>query len=500
MLEDSRWDVLIRNAEIYDGSGDPPFRADIALRGERIARIGHLPGNGGVTIDATGMALAPGFIDVHSHDDVAVFLHPEMAFKVMQGVTTELVGNCGLGPAPFPAAAQMFRTFHARAEWPEWKGHKGYLQALAEAPASLNVAVLVGHGTIRLETMGTERRPPGQRDLAAMQRTVNEGLDAGAFGLSTGLIYEPGRYAEPDEICALAKEAATAGGLYATHMRNEAAGLLDSISETLHVGEAAGIPVQVSHHKAAGRENWGLIRDSLCLLEKARARGLDATADQYPYTAASTALIAVLQNDAFNERGRDGGLGRVNPEDVLIASAPKHPEYEGKTLRDLCETFGLEPEAAARRVVDEEGLSALAVVEVMDEQDVRTVMRHPSTMIGSDGIPAIDGKPHPRLYGTFPRVLGRYARDQQILSMAEAVHRMTGFPATKFRIAERGFVREGLFADLVIFDPRTIRDTATFHDPHRFPAGIVHVFVNGVAVVRDGRHTAERPGKGLRRS
>jgi N-acyl-D-amino-acid deacylase len=500
MSENDRWDVLIRDAEVYDGGGAPPFRADVALRGERIVRVGKLGGTGGVTIDAHGLAVAPGFIDVHSHDDVAVFLHPEMDFKVMQGVTTDVVGNCGLGPAPFPAAAHLFRSLHARDDLPTWNGHAGYLNALAASPASLNVALLVGHGTTRLAAMGGEGRAPEGQELAAMQRTVAEGLEAGAFGLSTGLIYEPGRHAAPPEIVALAKLAAGARGLYASHMRNEAAGLLDSIAETLHVGEVAGVPVQVSHHKAAGRENWGRTRDSLRLLDEARARGLDATADQYPYTAASTALAAVIQNDALNDRGLDGGLGRVRPADVLIASAPGHPEYEGRTLGDLSRALGLDAEAAARKVVDAEGLSAIAVVEVMDEQDVRAVMRHPTTMIGSDGIPSLDGKPHPRLYGTFPRVLGRYAREAGLFPMAEAIHRMTGFPATKFRLAERGFVREGLFADLVVFDPQRVRDTATFGEPHRFPLGIRHVFVNGVAVVRDGRHTGARPGKALRRS
>jgi N-acyl-D-aspartate/D-glutamate deacylase len=237
----------------------------------------------------------------------------------------------------------------------------------------------------------------------------------------------------------------------------------------------------------------------LRLLEEARSRGLDATADQYPYTAGSTVLHAIVQNYAFSEQGEHGGIGRVEPKNVLFASTPRHPAYEGKTLQDLCDQFGLSAEAAARRVLEEEGLGAVVIVEIMDEADVRTVLRHPTTMIGSDGIPAAGANPHPRLYGTFPRVLGRYARAEGLLSLEEAVHRMTGFPATKFQLRDRGFIRAGLYADLVLFDPQTVIDTGTYTDPRRYPVGIRHVFVNGVQVVRDGQHTGARPGRALRR-
>jgi N-acyl-D-amino-acid deacylase len=499
-MNSNRWDVLIRHATVYDGSGSPPFIADVALRGDRIAAVGqNLDGNCGTVVEATGLALASGFIDVHSHDDLAVFLSPEMDFKVMQGVTTDVVGNCGMGAAPYDAASLFFRALYPDAELPSWNGYKGYLQALDQDPPSVNVAALVGHNSLRFAALGNAQRAPTAGEMARMRDALQEGLAAGAFGLSTGLIYEPGRYAQTDEIVALAREVSVVGGLYTTHMRNEAGGLLESVREALHIGEAGGVSVQISHHKASGKENWGRVQDSLRLLEEAQVRGLDATADQYPYTSGSTVLAAVVQNNALNEHGKDGGIGRIEPKDLLFASTPHHPEYEGKTLQHLSERFGLPAEASARRVLEEEGIGAVVVLEMMDESDVRTVMRHPSTMIGSDGVPAAGAKPHPRLYGTFPRVLGRYARTEGLLSLEEAIYRMTGFPATKFRLRERGFVRAGFYADLVVFDPATILDTGTYDDPRQYPVGMHQVFVNGVQVMRDGCHTGTRPGRGLRR-
>jgi len=344
--------------------------------------------------------------------------------------------------------------------------------------------------------MGNAQREPSGEEFARMRGWLREALEAGAVGLSTGLIYEPGRYARTDEIVTLAREMARTGGLYASHMRNEARGLLDSVRETIRIGEEAGVPIQISHHKASGRENWGMVRDSLRLIEEARARGIDVTADQYPYTSGSTILAAVLQNGAFDEG--QGGIGRVPGDKVLFASTPRHPEREGMTLKQLCDQWGLSERAAAERIVAEEGAGAVVVVETMDEADVRTVMRHRTTMIGSDGI-AAGSRPHPRLYGTFPRVLGRYARDERLMSLAEAVHRMTGMPAEKFRLIERGFVRAGYFADLVIFDPALIADTGTYENPRQYPEGLSHVFVNGTVIVADGKHTGARPGRALRR-
>lgn len=491
---------MIRGATVYDGSGGAPRAADVGVTGGRIDAVGDLSAVRAATdVSGVGLALAPGFIDVHSHDDFAVFLMPEMDFKVAQGVTTDVVGNCGLGAAPFGAAQTYLTLFgadHRRHTLPAWDTYGEYLDAVDANPPSLNVAVLIGHGTVRLDTMGNERRPPSEAELARMLDTLAEGLDAGCVGYSTGLIYEPGRYSRTDELVTLAREMADAGGVYASHMRNEADGLLDAVAETIRIGEDAGVPVQISHHKASSPPAWGLVRDSLSLIDAARTRGVEVGADQYPYTAGSTSLFAVLQN--FDEG--TAGFGAVEWRDHMLASAPRHPEWEGRSLTQLASVFGVQPLDAARRIVDAEGEGAVVVIESMSEDDVRTVMAHPSTMIGSDGIPTIGGKPHPRLYGTFPRVLGHYARDERVLSLEEAVHRMTGLPAAKFGLAGRGTIEPGAWADLVLFDPTTINDIATYESPRQHPTGIRAVWVNGTPVVRDGCHTGERPGRALRQT
>lgn len=496
-MSEERHDLVIRGGTVLDGTGAPGVRGDVAVDGDRITAVGAVTGRGAVEVDARGLAVCPGFIDVHSHDDFAVLLDPAMPFKVMQGVTTDVVGNCGSGVTPYAAAWARFGRMHGGATPPaEWKGTAGYLARVDEVSPSLNVAVLVGHGTARFGAMGgVARRAPTAAELDRMRDLVREGADAGAVGLSTGLIYEPGKYAATEEVVALAR-ALEGRGLYATHMRNEAERLLEAVAEAIRIGEEAGVPVQISHHKVGGRENWGKVRESLALIEAARAHGLDVTADQYPYTAGSTSLAAVVDNGAF--RGGEGGIGRLAAEDVLIASAPRHPEREGRRLSDFCGEWGLDAQGAAERLVREEGEGCFVVVFVMDEADVRTVMAHPTTMIGSDGVPA-GSKPHPRLYGCFPRVLGRYVREERVLDLPTAVHRMTGMPAARFGLAGRGVVRPGAFADLVVFDPARVADTATYEEPCAFPAGIHAVYVNGVAVARDGRHTGARPGRALRR-
>ena len=497
-MENGRiYDVVIRGGTVYDGSGAPGVPSDVALQGDRIAAVGHIPGRGDSELDATGMAVVPGFIDAHTHDDLAVLLDPEMSFKVLQGVTTDVVGNCGSGVAPFAAGLRRFRRFHPDAAPAPWDGFAGYLARVAEIRPSLNVAVLMGHGTLRTGAMDNAQRAPSARELGHMRDGVTEGVAAGAVGLSTGLIYEPGRYARTEEIIDLARALGAGGGLYATHMRSEADALLEAVREAIQIGEEAGVPVQISHHKASGHNNWGRVRDSLRLIEEARSRGIDVTADQYPYTAGSTSLAAVIQNGAFR-RDSPGGLGRLKAADVLIASAPRHPAWEGQTLAALGTEWALDEGETAERVVREEGDACFVVTFTMAEEDVRTVLAHPSTMIGSDGVPA-GGKPHPRLYGCFPRVLGHYVREQGVLDLATAVHKMTAMPAAKFKLAGRGSVRVGAFADLVIFDPARIADVATYQEPRRFPDGIRAVYVNGTAVAREGHHTGARPGRALRR-
>ena len=345
---------------------------------------------------------------------------------------------------------------------PPWDGYAGYLEQLDKEPAALNVAALVGHGTVRGAVMGNDARPPTAEELDAMRDLVQEGMDAGAVGFSTGLIYVPGRAADTDEIVELARVAAAAGGIYTSHIRNEAEGLLDAVAEAIEVGERAGLPVEISHHKASGKSNWGTVRESLRLIDDARARGVQVTADQYPYTAGSTILRAVIDNGGLDEGG--GGIGIVAPEDVTIASAAGHPEWDGLNLVEIGAALGVSPRDAADAVIEGTRGSAVVVLEIMSEQDVRTVMSSPLTMIGSDGIVA-PGKPHPRAWGTFVRVLGRYARDEGVLSMSEAVRRMTSLPADTFGLVDRGRIAEGAFADLVVFDPKTVIDTATYDEP-----------------------------------
>jgi len=491
--------VLIRNASIVDGTGAPAFEGDLAIEGDRIAAVGKVEHRGAIEIDARGMTVAPGFIDVHSHDDWAVFLTPEMDFKLMQGVTTDIVGNCGMGAAPNPAASVIFRALHGSdSKVPEWTDYAGYLRAIDENPSSINVAVLAGHGSLRLAAMGNANRAPSADEMDAMRGWLRDAIDAGAVGLSTGLIYEPGRYARTEEIIELASEMRGSGALYASHMRNEAGRLLEAIRETIRIGEEAGVAVQISHHKASGEENWGMVRESLRLIEEARARGLDVSADQYPYTSGSTVLGAVLQNGGLDNNEKGGGIGTIAPERILLASVPSHPEWEGQRLDALAADLDLGALEAARKIVrDDPG--TLVILNLMNEDDVRTVMAHPSTMIGSDGL-AMGGKPHPRLYGTFPRVIGHYARDGGLMPLEQAIHRMTGMPAEKFHLRDRGVLRAGAFADLVIFDADKIIDIGTYADPRRYPAGISDVFVNGTAVVRDGRHLGTRPGRAVRRS
>jgi N-acyl-D-amino-acid deacylase len=487
-------DLVIREVMLYDGSGASPVTADVAIDGDRVAAVGAVPGSARGTVDGKGLALAPGFIDVHTHDDFAALAHPDMAFKLTGGVTTCVVGNCGFGAAPHAAAMVMAKTLHPKLELPEWRGYAGYMRRLEEQPPGVNIGVLVGHGTVRLDAMRNDARAPGGAEMAAMKATVAEGLAAGALGLSSGLVYDPGRFAATEELVELCALMRGTGALYATHMRDESSGLLDSVREAIAIGERAGVPVQISHHKASGRSAWGKVSESLKLIEAAQAKGLDVHADQYPYTAGSTILSAVYRDGKLR-----GAIGDLTGEDVVIASTESHPQWEGRSLAQLGAQMGCSAEQAAERVLAADR-GVTAVLHAMNEDDVRTVMRHPSTMIGSDGIPTIEGRPHPRLYGTFARVLGHYARDEKLFSMEEAVYRMTGFAAAKFGLRDRGLVRAGAFADLVLFDPVRIIDRGTFEDPKRLPEGIRAVFVNGKKAVDNGAVTGMRTGRVLRRS
>lgn len=489
-------DIIFRNATLYDGTGAAGVVGDLAVSDGRIAEVGAVSGGAAEVVDAAGLALAPGFIDVHTHDDFAAVVYRDMAFKTAGGVTTCIVGNCGMGAAPHAAAMVLARSFHPHDSFPEWEGYAGYLDVLDRAPPATNIGVLIGHGTVRMAAMGRKTEAPNAAEMARMKDMVREGLDAGAIGMSTGLIYEPGRHARTEELIELTSLLRGTGALYATHMRNEGLGLLTSIDEAIRIGEAAGVGVQISHHKASGRQAWGLVSRSLARIDAAQRQGLDVHADQYPYTAGSTVLSAVAEGGRL---GGAGGTGSLTPDNVVIASTASHPEWEGQSIAALMVALGADLGATLARVLDEEP-GVTVVLHSMTEDDVRTVMRHPSTMIGSDGLPTLAGKPHPRLYGAFARVLGRYARDLRVLSLPDAIYRMTGFPAAKFGLRDRGVIAPGAFADLVLFDPDTIIDRGTFEDPKQPPEGIRMVLVNGRCVSRDGASTDARPGRTLRRA
>ena len=480
------FDLVIRGVSVFDGSGTAPFRADVAIEGDRVAEVGSVARQGRREIVGDTLAVSPGFIDVHTHDDFAALIHRDMAFKSLGGVTTCIVGNCGFGAAPWREGSLLAAAFHPGHDVPEFEGYAGYFARLDAQPPGVNIGVLVGHGTLRMAAMGGARRPPDEKEMAQMKAGLHEGLEAGALGLSTGLIYEPGRHADTQEIIELAREMRGTSSLYATHMRDESSQLVESVEEAIRIGAEAGVPVQISHHKAAKRENWGLVRESLACIERARARGQVVRADQYPYTAGSTGLDAALKN------------AMATHDDTVLASAPGREAWEGRSVGDLAREFDVSGDEAGARILAESP-NATVVIHTMDENDVRTVMRHPSTMIGSDGIPTLDARPHPRLYNTFARVLGHYARDEQVLPVAEAVRRMTGYPADSFGLVDRGYVRSGAFADLVVFDPDLIIDRGTFEDPNRYPAGIHHVFVNGIEVAAGEQFTGAFPGRALRR-
>ena len=486
------YDLIIRNGTMIDGTGRPGQMADVAVQDNYIAAVGTVSGGAKKTLDATGRVVAPGFIDVHSHDDFALLDRPSCDFKIMQGVTTEVIGNCGFGAAPASAAYKEFlRGFGAVLFGPlgqfAWETTDEFFRLLEAHPPSVNVVAQIPHAAVRYGVLGSEKRPPTVREVSRMQALVREGMEAGAVGFSTGLYYLP--HTQTEEVIALAKIVAEYGGLYATHMRNEAGQLLDSITETLRIGEEAGVAVQISHHKAMGRKNWGKVTESLALVDQARQRGQDVTSDAYPYVAGSTTLAALASG---------GSLELVSPADVLIASTPNKHEYEGKTLDEICRLLEKPLNQVVKDILAEEGEGVVAVIFGMEEADVRRVLAHPTTMIGSDGIPSVEGKPHPRLYGTFAKVLGTYARDERLFPLEEAVHRMTGLPARKFRLTDRGVIRERAYADLVVFDPHTVADVGTYQEPRRYPPGIDYVIVNGKITADHGRHTRERSGRMLR--
>ena len=441
---------------------------------------------------------------------------------VRQGVTTQLVGNCGFSPFPVhPNRRDLLRSHCAFLDvgllW-DWTGIDGYMARLESLPLACNVALQIGHGAVRIAAMGFDERDPTTWELETMQGLVAEAFEAGAFGLSSGLIYPPSSYAETDELIAVASVARRYGGFYSSHIRNEGDRLQDSVREALAIGAAAGVPVQLGHHKASGKANWGSVSESLALIDRARAAGQDVLADQYPYVAGSTTLTTLLptwamagglvemltrlKDPATRARIRSGMSGEFKA--IMISSVPEGPNksYEGMMLADMAAQRNEDMVESALYLLEHESGQVHIVAFVMSDDDVRTVMRHPAVAVGSDGWvldPAQGGKPHPRSYGTFVRVLGNYVRDQGVLSLEEAVRKMTSLPAQRLGRPDMGLIRPGCVADLVVFDPDTVRDRATFHDPHQYAEGVCHVVVNGQLVIEDGCHTGLAAGQVLRR-
>ena len=476
-----RFDTLIAGGEIVDGTGAPRRRADIGITGDRIAAVGELTGaTAGSRIDATGRCVTPGFIDAHTHDDNIVFATPDMAMKVSQGVTTVVAGNCGVSLAPLTLAGPPPPPLDLLGDRDDYRFARfaDYLAAIDAAPPATNVVAMVGHSTLRAGAMDRFDRAATADEIAAMRRRLGEGLAAGAIGLSTGLFYPPARHAPTEEVIALAEVAAAHGALYATHMRDEGDHVLDAIRESMRIGAEAGLPVILSHHKVAGIANHGRTLETLALIDDAMRRqplGFDV----YPYVAASTVLSA--------ERVRVASR-------TLVTWSKAEPGASGRDLAEIARDWGVSPEAAVGRL-----LPAGAIYFMMDEADVQRILRHPEAMIGSDGLPH-DAHPHPRLWGSFPRVLGHYSRDLALFPLEEAVRRMTGLTAARFGLRDRGILRPGAFADLTILDPAAVIDRASFETPKKPAAGIETVLVNGSCVWRGGAPTGARPGRALRRA
>jgi len=482
--------IVIRNALVADGSGAPLGHGDVAIGDGRILSAGaeHVTaGPATVDLDAGGeLVCAPGFIDVHTHDDAALLRHPGLEFKIGQGCTSLVIGNCGF--SGFPATGTEDIESIAGATWPDLHG---YRRAVEAAGFACNAMPLIGHNTIRTVTIGQfdpRRATPGE--LAAMRGHVRRAMEQGACGLSTGLIYQPGKWAPTEEIIELAAAAAEAGGLYATHLRNEGDRLLEAVGEALRIGRESGCPVHISHHKAGGSQNWGKVTESLAAIDLACSAGADVTLDFYPYTASSGPMAEYVSPETVTAQWA---------ETSQFATCPPFPGYGGRNVAAVAAGEGLPVPDLLRRVLEAPGgRRTISITFGMSEDDLVANVRHPLMMIGSDGIPDLDGMPHPRLFGTFPRVFAQYVRRLGVIGLPEAVRRMTSLAADRFGLAGRGRLVAGALADLAVFDPAAIADTASYADPKRQPDGVRWVLVNGALAYDRGHHTGARAGRLLR--
>lgn len=498
------YDVIIRGGRIVDGTGNAWFRADIALRGDTIAAIGNLAGaTARRVIEANGQVIAPGFIDTHSHARRTIFEESKAENYIRQGVTTAIEGPDGSSPLPL----------------------KPFFDQLRQARIAINMGALVGQGSVRQQVIGLVNRRATPDEIEKMKALVKEAMEQGAMGLSTGLFYVPGNYTPTEEVIELAKVAGQMGGIHTSHMRDEAANVLKSVEETIAIGERGGLPTQVTHHKIIGKNNWGRSVDTLRLIAEARARGVDVTIDQYPYAASSTGLTALLpqwsQEGGQREivkRLEDAGTrarikaavienikfdrGGGDPKNVYIARCSWDQNLEGKNLAEITAERGravtIENAAETTLEIVARG-GASAIFHAINEDDLIRILKDPLTMVASDGGVEIPGRgvPHPRSYGTFARVLGVYVREKRVLSLEDAIRKMTSLPAARFGLQDRGLLRPGMKADIAIFDPARIIDRATFADPHQYAEGVSYVIVNGAVVLNDGKMTEARPGQVL---
>ncbi len=521
-----QYDLLIRGGKIVDGAGNPWFHADVAITGERIARIGKLGANAKQVIDATGLIVCPGFIDMHSHSDTALLIDGNAESKIRQGVTTEILGeHTSAAPLQGLAARELGNSYGNYKLNYDWRDFTGYFARLLQKGTSVNVGSYVGGGQVRLCVMGADNRSPTKREMEEMRTLVDEAMRQGALGLSTGMIYPPNSYFSTEELIELTRAAAKNGGIYASHIRNEGNTLIDSIREAINIGEKAGSPVQIFHFKVHGKANWGRMPEAVRLIEEARSRGIDVSANQYPYVAGSTGLDTMLPEWA-HDGGREKMLARIrDPEQrarmrkdieqgkniqqlrdwqsVQIARvrADKNKPYEGKTLAEAARMRAQDPADTVLDMLLEENGVIGAIFFTISEDDLRYALRQPWVSIGSDGTAVKpegilgEGKPHPRWYGTFPRVLGRYVREEKALTLEDAIRKMTSLSAQQVGIRDRGLLQEGKYADVVVFDPVHVSDKATFSQPHQYSEGIEYVFVNGKVVLEKRRHTGARPGK-----
>lgn len=499
------FDLVLKNGRIVDGSGSPWYRGDIAIRGDAIAKIAaSITESATRVIDVEGQVIAPGFIDIHTHSRNGIFQVPTAENYVRQGVTTLIEGPDGSSPVPL----------------------KPFFDRLEALPKSVNIGSFIGQGTVRSAVIGNANRKPTGEELEKMRSLVEQGMKDGAFGLSSGLFYVPGTFTTTDEVIELARVAGRFGGIYISHMRDEAAGILESVKETIAIGERGGLPTQVTHHKIIGPANWGKSVDTLRLVDEARARGVDATIDQYPYTASSTSIQAALLPAWAQEGGRTETLNRLkdpatramikaetiriiknergggDPKNIVIAGCGWDKSLAGKNLGDVTRVRGMEPTIenaaeAALWIVESGGCSG--IFHAINESDLEKILKYPATMIGSDGEIPIFGQahPHPRSYGTFARVLAVYVRERRTIGLEEAIRRMSAFPAQRLGLQDRGLLRPGLKADIAVFDPARVRDAATFEKPHQYAEGFSTVIVNGQLVYERGAMTTARPGKVL---